>query len=339
MKKYLHLVAVFYRILIIFIALQTFNHIKANEKFKEFLSQYKDIPVLVTGGCGFIGSHLAEKLIELGARVTILDNLCTGKLENVDTIIDQITFIHGDLTDLNTCLDATKDQMIIFHLGAFISVPASTENPHKCHEYNVTGTQNILEAARINTVKRFVFSSTCATYGEQTECNEHSKTSPTSPYGFSKLMGEMYCNEYADVFDLETVIMRYFNVFGPRQDPHGHYAGVIAKFSYNMEHNLPITIFGNGMQTRDYIPVEDVVKANLLLGIIDKKYIKNELFNIATGKSMNLFELIEMLKQTYPDYNAHILFEPARPGDVKHVSADCSKYTQLCKNLLGGNNE
>lgn len=317
------------------ITLQINNDAQAKDQSTIFESQYEDVSVLVTGGCGFIGSHLVEKLVELGAQVTILDNLSSGKEENIATIADKVTLINGSITDFETCLIATKNKQIVFHLAAFVSVPASTENPQDCHEINIIGTGNMLEAARINNVKRFVFSSTCAVYGESSsECCEDKKPNPTSPYGFSKLMGEMYCKEYAKVYEMETVWMRYFNVYGPRQDPHSTYAGVIAKFTHNMEYNLPLVIFGDGTQTRDYVHVQDIVKANLILGICDKEYIQGEVFNIATEKSTSVLELVNALKQQYPSYKEEILFMPARPGDVKHIAADCSKYKQLYHDLL-----
>lgn len=315
---------------IISIALQTTVVLQANTLYDVFIHSYEKIPVLVTGGCGFIGSHLAEKLVALGADVTILDDLSSGSEENIAAIADKITVIHGSITDFDTCIMATKNKQIIFHLAAFISVPGSIENPRLCHEINVLGTQNILEAARINNAKRFVFSSTCALYGESTiDCCETMSTNPVSPYAFSKLIGEMFCKEYAKVFDMEAVTMRYFNVYGPRQNPHSFYAGVIAKFTYNMERNLPLTIFGDGTQTRDYVPVDKVVEANLFLGICNKDRIQGELFNIATGKSISIIELIELLKKQYPLYNDDIIFMPPRPGDIQHIAADCSKYTNL----------
>jgi nucleoside-diphosphate-sugar epimerase len=306
-----------------------------NFSFTHLSELYKDIPVLITGGCGFIGSHVAEKLVQLGAQVTILDNLSTGTVNNIASFNDKITFLYGDITDFETCLTATQNKKIIFHLAAFISVPASTQNPQQCHDTNVIGTQNLLEAARINNVKRFVFSSTCAVYNESTvPCNETSITEPISPYGFSKLIGEIYCKEYAKVFDVETVMMRYFNVYGTRQDPQGYYAAVVAKFMHNMEHNLPLTIFGDGLQTRDYVSVEAVAQANILLGICNKELIQSKIFNIATGKSSNLFDLINTLKEKYPLYTNELIFMPPRPGDVKHVAADCSAYQNLYQTLL-----
>ncbi len=296
---------------------------------------YKGVPVLVTGGCGFIGSHLVEKLVDLGAKVSILDDLSTGNENNIATVKDKVTLICGSITDLETCLIATHNKKIIFHLAAFVSVPGSMEDPQKCHTINVTGTQNLLEAARINGVKRFVFSSTCATYGDTTgQCTETKQPNPISPYGFSKLIGELYCKEYAQAFNMETVVMRYFNVYGLRQNPQASYAGVIAKFMHNMKHNLPLTIFGDGTQTRDYVPVETVVEANILFGMCEKKLMQGELFNIATGKSSTIFDIIDILKKKHPTYNNEFLFMPARPGDVKHVTADCSKYNNLYNHII-----
>lgn len=312
------------------------NYTYALEQLPDsFTTVYKNMPVLVTGGCGFIGSHLVDKLIELGAHVSILDDLRSGNTENIATVRDKVIYIQGSITDLDTCLKATRNQKIIFHLAAFVSVPASTEDPYTCHDINVTGTQNILEAARINNVKRIVFSSSCAVYGEcQSVCCETTPPNPTSPYGFSKLIGEIYCKEYAQAFNMETVSLRYFNVYGDRQDPHGHYAGVIAKFNYNMEHNLPITICGTGMQTRDFVPVNNIVQANILFGACDTKKIADGVFNIATGTSINLFQLIEILKQKHPSYTKDIQFIPARPGDVEHVTANCSKYNTVHNSLF-----
>jgi nucleoside-diphosphate-sugar epimerase len=325
-------------ILIVLITLQNSFYLQANDFFSQITAHYKNKPVLVTGGCGFIGSHLVEALVEAGAYVTIVDNLRSGNEENIVAVKDKVSLILGDITDFETCLRATQNQEIIFHLAAFVSVPNSMKNPFDCHTINVVGTQNLLEAARINNSKRFVFSSTCAIYGEsENKCLENDQPASSSVYGFSKLIGEIYCQEYARLFDMETTIMRYFNVYGARQDPYGSYAGVIAKFRYNMEHDLPIIIFGDGKQTRDYVPVKTVVEANLLLGMSDKRFIQEEVFNIATGKSITLLELIEILKKEYPQYQQDISFMPARPGDVKYISADCSKYAQLCNNILSIN--
>lgn len=290
---------------------------------------YALMPVLITGGCGFIGSHLAERLVTLGAKVTILDDLSTGKLENIEQIKDHVRFIQGSITDPETCKQAAQGQQIIFHLAADVSVPASVKHPEKCHHTNVDGIFNLLEAARNAGAKRVVFSSSAAVYGNlEGICSETSPCVPMSPYGFSKQIGELYCQQYAYVFGLETVILRYFNVFGPRQDPHSQYASVIAKFSEAMQHNKPITVFGNGLQTRDFVPVQSIVEANLILGM-HKALNAGEIFNVATGKSITILKLIDCLKQQFPNYTGAINFAPERPGDIMHSIADCSKYQTL----------
>jgi len=288
---------------------------------------YKDTPVLVTGGAGFIGSHIAHKLIALGAHVTVLDDLSSGNLENLNDIQHKITFLHASITDFDTCLQATMNRRIIFHLAAFISVPESIENPQACHDINVNGTFNILEAARINKVKRFVFSSSAAVYGPtESTCKENMPFDAKSPYGTTKAIGELYCKQFATNFNLNTVALRYFNVFGLRQNPNGAYAAVVAKFTNLIKQNKPITIFGDGLQTRDFIPVTDVVDANLTVAMLNKTQMNGQAFNIGTGKSINLLKLIDILKKDHPKYNQEIQFKPARAGDIKHSSADCSKY-------------
>ena len=292
---------------------------------------YKNILVLVTGGAGFIGSHIVEKLVELQAKVTVIDNLSTGSLENLKNVKDKITFIKGDITDFQTCLQATKDKSVIFHLAAFISVPESVKNPDKCYDINIEGTKNLLKAAATNQVERFVFTSSSAVYGSRDDrCKEGDTAQPESPYGFSKLMGEMWCKEYCQSFGLKTVCLRYFNVYGPRQSDTGGYAAVVAKFKSLMAQNKPLTIFGDGNQTRDYIPVQDVAMANIKLGMMPN--LTGDIYNIATGKSINLFELIEILKSDFPDYTGQIEFQPARDGDIKHSSADVSKYKNALEN-------
>ena len=300
------------------------------ERFKKMKLFYKNLPVLVTGGAGFIGSHITQKLVELGAQVTVIDNLSTGNIENLKNIKQHITFIEKDIINIDNCVEATRGQAIIFHLAAFISVPESIKNPAKCHEINVNGTFNILHAAQMNNVQRFVFSSSSAIYGSiEGICKETMTPHPESPYGTSKLIGEYYCKQFADNFGLHTVALRYFNVFGERQNPNGAYAAVIAKFKNLMKQNKPVTIFGDGLQTRDFIPVANVVEANLTIAMLPKTFMNGQVFNIATGKSINLLELIDMLKKEFPLYNQEILFQPARIGDIKHSSADCSKYKSI----------
>jgi nucleoside-diphosphate-sugar epimerase len=295
---------------------------------------YKNLPVLVTGGCGFIGSHVAQKLVNLGAQVTILDDLSAGSLNNIEPIKDKVTLIIGNITDYDMCLQATRYQKIIFHLAAFISVPQSMQEPKKCYEINVNGTLHLLEAARINNVERFIFSSSAAVYGPTNEvCTEETSLNPQSPYGYSKLIGELYCQQYAKNFGINAVILRYFNVWGERQNPYGAYAGVVAKFINQMELDLPITLFGDGMQTRDFVPVDTVAFANLQLGMKANE-ISGHVLNIGTGKSITLLELIEQLKKQFPKYSQPIEFTPVRSGDIKSSRADCSKYTKYVVSVI-----
>jgi len=287
---------------------------------------YKNLPILITGGCGFIGSHLAEKLVELGANVTILDDLSTGNLDNIQNIKQHITFIHDSIENKAACTAAAAHKKIIFHLAALASVPQSLEQPQRCHEINVNGTAHILEAARINNVESFIFSSSSAVYGAyDIPVTEDMPCNPQSPYGYSKLIGELYCQQYAKHFGINAVALRYFNVFGERQSPLGSYAGVVAAFKRKLSHNIPITILGDGTQTRDFIPVENVVEANLRLGM-QARYVTGQSFNIGTGNSISLLELLEQLKTAYPLYDQAVDFGPARAGDVKHSRADCGKY-------------
>jgi nucleoside-diphosphate-sugar epimerase len=295
---------------------------------------YKDKKVLVTGGAGFIGSHVTEKLVELGAQVSVLDNLSTGSLDNLINVKNKITFIKGNIENPQDCIIATKDIEIIFHLAAFISVPGSMANPQACMKTNVDGTFNLLESAKLNNVQRFVLSSSSAVYGQkQGICKEDDECQPTSVYGYSKLINEQYCKMYSNLFNINTVCLRYFNVFGDRQNPNAQYAAVVAKFTDNMQHNLPLEIYGTGEQTRDFIHVDKVVEANLLLAMLPSTQIMGQSFNIATGTSINLLQLIEQLKVKFPNYKNEILFRPARAGDVEHTSADCTQFKKV-QNIL-----
>ncbi len=237
-------------------------------------------------------------------------------------------------------MHACKEQKFIFHHAAYISVPGSIENPTLCHETNVMGTFNLLEAARQNGVERFVFASSAAIYGQREGiCDETMQPHPNSPYGFSKLINEIYAQQYAHNFGLNTIGLRYFNVYGDNQNPHGTYAAVVTKLRYQMAHNLPITIFGDGTQTRDFIHVSEVVDANLTLAQLDPTTTQGQLFNIATGTSISLLTLIDQLKKQHPNYTGEIYFEPRRAGDVTDSRADCSKYKNICSphatNALG----
>lgn len=310
------------------------NNIKSNIE-NEIESFYKNLPVLVTGGAGFIGSHLVEYLVNnLNAKVTVIDNLSTGNLDNLSNVWDKIVFIKDTIESFDACLNATWGQKAIFHLAAAISVPASMEDPLSYHNINITGTANLLEAARINKVDRFVFSSSSAVYGPYNDaCSESAKCNPQSPYGYTKYISEFQCKQYAELFGINTVILRYFNVFGPKQNPNASYAAAAAKFTEQLKNNLPITIFGDGTQTRDFVHVDKVVEANLRLGALANQ-VKSEVFNIATGKSISILELVNNLKRQYPNYSQETIFLPARPGDVAHSKANCLKYLNLTDEFI-----
>lgn len=297
---------------------------------------YKNKKVVITGGCGFIGSHIAHKLVGLGAQVTILDNLATGSLENIADIKDRVTLIEQSIVDYNACDNAISGNGIIFHLAAFISVPGSVQDPQACHATNVDGTFNILRAAKKHRIKRLVFSSTSSVYGpREDQCQEtDTHLNPVSPYGATKLMGELYCKQFSLLYDLPCVMLRYFNVYGPRQNPHSQYAAVVAKFEYHMKRNEPITIYGDGSQTRDFVSVDEVVHANLLTGMAQKESVAGQVYNIGTGKSISVLELANQMKQQYPQYTGATKFEPARDGDVPHTQMSAKKYEELKAILL-----
>jgi UDP-glucose 4-epimerase len=295
-----------------------------------FEQLYRNKSVLITGGCGFIGSHIAEALVQLQARVTILDDLSTGSLHNIASIRNKIDFIQGSITDLACCMRAAQNVDIIFHLAAMVSVQQSMEQSALCHAINVQGTINVLEAARAYRVKRLLLASSSAVYGiNNNACSEETPCKPTSVYGFSKFFAEYACKEYADIFNCSTLILRYFNVYGPRQRAHGSYTAALTHFRSCMEQNIPITIFGDGMQTRDFVAVSTVVQANLFFGIISDHALTSNIFNIASGKSISLLAAIEQLKTEYPWYNQPLVFYPARPGDIRNSQAVCTKYQQL----------
>lgn len=211
-----------------------------------------------------------------------------------------------------------------------ISVVKSCEDPLLCHAINVDGTANMLEAARINNVERLIFSSSAAVYGTRTEpCTEDSPCAPTSPYGFSKLIGEELCKQYAQL-GVHTACLRYFNVFGPRQNNAGPYGTVMAIFNQCFKENKPLVIFGDGTQTRDFVPVHFVAEANMRIGLLPTEKMNGNIFNVASGKSLSLLELVEQMKKQNPQFNAPVLFKPARPGDIKHSIAKVDKYYKEC---------
>ncbi len=289
---------------------------------------YRGKNVLVTGGYGFIGSHITEQLVALGAHVTVFDKRITNNLDHVDHTALKI--VQGTIADAQLCLQATQDIDIIFHLAAFVSVPLSMEQPRNCFEDNVQGTFNLLEAARINGVKQFILSSTSAAYGTKNgACSEDMLCSPESPYGFSKLIDELLCKQYNTCYGLSTLCLRYFNVYGERQNPHAAYAAVFARFNYHMERDEAVTIFGDGQQTRDFVTVQDVALCNLSLALLPQEYLNGQVINVGSGSSINVHEVFRLVKQNYPDYDHEPVYAAARSGDVKDTAARCDKLVEL----------
>ncbi|MEM4152961.1 MAG: SDR family oxidoreductase [Candidatus Pacearchaeota archaeon] len=285
--------------------------------------------ILVTGGAGFIGSHITEKLVALGYDVVVIDNLSTGNIKNLEHIVDNIKFIEGDILDLELIKKISKVDYI-FHEAALPSVQRSIKDPKTTIEVNVNGTLNVLLAARDNKVKKVIFASSSSIYGDRNgKCKkEIMKPMPLSPYAISKVTGEYLCKVFSHVYGLPTVCLRYFNVFGPRQNPDSEYSAVIPKFIKLILQNKQPTIFGDGKQSRDFTYIDNVVYANILA--MKSKMKNGETINIACGESHNLLKLIELINKIL-DKNIRPIFTEARPGEVKHSLADISK----AKKLLG----
>jgi len=279
---------------------------------------------LVTGGAGFIGSHIVDALVKSGKKVRVIDNLSTGSAANLAHIINDIEFIEGDIRDTNLLDKAMKGIDFCFHEAALPSVARSVEDPITVNQVNIDGTLNLLFAAKKNKVKRFIYASSSSAYGDSPSLpkKEDMKPHPLSPYAVSKLTGEYYCGVFYSVYGLETLCLRYFNVFGPRQDPNSQYAAVIPKFITCFFRNTSPQIYGDGTQSRDFTYIDNVVYANMLA--IEAKSTSGQVLNIACGRRTSLNDLVELLKnllssKVSPDYA-----EP-RAGDIKHSLADISK--------------
>ena len=285
---------------------------------------------LVTGGAGFIGSNIAEKLVASGEKVRVIDNFLTGKKENMDTFIDKIEFIKGDIRDLETVKKAVDNVDFVIHQAALPSVPKSVELPIESNEHNTNGTLNILFAAKEAGVKRVVYAASSSAYGDQPQSPkvETMRPMPMSPYAVNKLAGEHYCAAFSTVYGLETVALRYFNVFGPRQDPTSFYSAVIPKFISALLKNEAPTIFGDGEQSRDFTYIDNIVSANLLACKVEG--VGGQLFNIACGESFTLNQLFLNL-QDIMGTSIKPIYEAPRVGDIKHSLADINK----AKTLLG----
>lgn len=290
--------------------------------------------VLVTGGGGFIGSHLVEALLQRGASVRALDNLTTGHRTNLVGALAHpeaqktFTFIDGDVTDRKTVREAIEGVDYVLHQAALPSVQRSVEDPITSNQVNVVGTLNVLMAAQEAGVRRVIYASSSSVYGDSPQLPkiESMPTNPLSPYAVSKLAAEAYCRAFTRVYGLETISLRYFNVFGPRQDPNSLYAAVLPRFIEALLSQKPPVIYGDGVQSRDFTYIENVVQANLLA--LDAAGASGEAFNIACGESVTLKAVLECLAEfsnqvVAPEYQA------PRAGDIKHSLADISKAERL----------
>lgn len=285
---------------------------------------------LVTGGAGFIGSNIVRELIKQNHEVIVIDNLLTGKLENLKDILKKIKFVKGDIIDLNLLKKEFKDVDYVLHQAALPSVPHSVEDPITSNQNNINGTLNVLIAARDCGVKRVIYAASSSVYGNAKELpkNEEMNSNPLSPYAITKFCGELYCKVFYDLYGLETVVLRYFNVFGPRQDPNSQYAAVIPRFINLMLKNKRPTIFGDGLQTRDFTYVQNIVEANLLA--CKAKNVAGKIFNIACEKRISLNQLVEIINKVLKT-NIKSIHDKERKGDVKHSLADITK----AKKILG----
>lgn len=284
--------------------------------------------ILVTGGAGFIGSHLVEELVKRGETTRVLDNLATGHLKNLDAVKNKIEFIQGDIADENTTQNAARDVDIIFHQAALPSVPRSIKNPRASHDANLTGTLNVLIAARDHGVKRVVLASSSSVYGNSPQLPkvETFEPSPLSPYAVTKLACEYYARVFSNLYGLSTICLRYFNVFGPRQDPTSQYAGALAKFTQCALHHQPFPIYGDGEQSRDFTYVENVVNANLRAAYAE--FDGGAVVNIAGGARTTLNQIVALLNEL-THQNLPTQFAPSRAGDVLHSHADISRAREL----------
>lgn len=283
---------------------------------------------LVTGGGGFIGSHLVHALVNRGECIVALDNFSSGRRENLKSLQGHkgFTLIEADIRDADQCRKACYGVDFVLHQAAQCSVPASIADPVRTHETNVTGFLNVLLAARANGVKRLVFASSCAVYGDSKQLPNSEETFGhfLSPYALSKFVDELY----AGMFGIETVGLRYFNVFGPRQDPNGAYAAVIPRWIDAVSRGQQVTIFGDGKTTRDFVFVEDVVAANLLAATTKSKEAIGQVYNVASGKSVSLNTLYAIIRE-HLGATSEPIYADFRPGDIRHSSADISKISRL----------
>jgi len=279
---------------------------------------------LVTGGAGFIGSHITEELVKRGEEVRVLDNFLTGKKENLAPFLTDIDLIEGDIRDYSLCQKAVKGMDYVLHQAALPSVPRSVSDPIFSNEINITGTLNMLTVSKEAEIRSFVFASSSSVYGDDQRLpkKEGNEGTPLSPYALGKLTGEHYCRIFSQLYGFNTISLRYFNIFGPRQDPFSQYAAAIPNFVTKILNKKKPIIYGDGEQSRDFTFVSNVVEANLLAS--QAQNVSGEVFNIACGSRTTVNVLVDEIK-TVLSKDIPSNFTDPRPGDVKHSHADISK--------------
>jgi UDP-glucose 4-epimerase len=283
---------------------------------------------LVTGGAGFIGSHLVESLLDQGLRVRVVDNLATGHLANLAHLEGRFEWMEGNVADFAICEQATSGVDYVFHEAAIPSVPRSVQEPLGSHESGPTATINMLEASRLAGVRRFIFAASSSAYGDTTDLPKHEGMlpKPLSPYAAGKLAGEHYVRVYAQTMGLDGVSLRYFNIFGPRQDPSSPYSGVISIFIQKMSQGHRPVIYGNGNQTRDFTYIANVVVANLT-AMRHPERLGGEVFNVGVGQRIRLLDLVESLNKIFGT-NLEVELHPSRPGDIQDSLASLARITE-----------
>jgi nucleoside-diphosphate-sugar epimerase len=285
---------------------------------------------LVTGGAGFIGSNTVDELVRRGHGVVVLDDLSAGKEENLAEVRNKITFIKGSISDIEIVQRAMQQAEFVLHLAARTSVPRSVKDPIETNRINIDGTLNVLVAARDNKVKRVVFAASSSAYGETPVLPkvESMQPQPISPYGVTKFVGELYAQVFGRCYGLETTCLRYFNIFGPRQDPDSPYSGVLSRFASAFLNEEPPVIYGDGEQTRDFTYVDNVVQANLLA--CEAPGAAGQVFNVGTGHRISLNQTLELLRQ-FAGVQLSAKYDPPREGDIRDSQADITNAREILR--------